>query len=59
MEKNFGKLFKYYRKLSGLTQKQVAEKFGKPVLEPKDATEWGTAYPEFYDLVWESSNEDA
>ena len=39
--------------------KQVAEKFGKPVLEPKDATEWGTAYPEFYDLVWESSNEDA
>ena len=30
--------------------KQLAEKFGKPVLDPKEEAEWGTAYPEFYDF---------
>ena len=38
--------------------KQLAEKFGKPVLDPKEEAEWGTAYPEFYDLVWSQANEN-
>jgi hypothetical protein len=38
--------------------KQLAEKFGKPVLDLKEEAEWGTAYPEFYDLVWSQANEN-
>lgn len=50
MEKNFGKLFNYYRKLSGLTQKQVAEKLG---IHQSNVSDWenNVSRPEYENLI--------
>ena len=50
MEKNFGKLFKYYRKLSRLTQKQVAEKLG---IHQSNVSDWenNISRPEYENLI--------
>ena len=49
-KKNFGKLFKYYRKLSGLTQKQVAEKLG---IHQSNVSDWenNVSRPEYENLI--------
>ena len=50
MEKNFGKLFKEYRKLSGLTQKQVAEKLG---IHQSNVSDWenNVSRPDYEKLI--------
>ena len=37
---------------------QLAAKFDKLVLQPQNAEDWATAYPEFYDQVWSKGKEE-
>jgi transcriptional regulator with XRE-family HTH domain len=50
MEKDFGKNFKEYRKLSRMTQKQVADKLG---IHQSNVSDWenNVSRPEYENLI--------